>query len=93
MHFGWISFLKSHLYEIKKQYVEETRFKAYANSVKNPMKFVIFSSLIAFLCNIPIPNSQAVFGLGQCEKVKKEIQALENKSKLGFGIILEDEED
>ena len=31
-----------------------------------------------------------------CEEVdylKKEIQALENKSKLGFGIILEDEED
>lgn len=25
--------------------------------------------------------------------LKKEIQALENKSKLGFGIILEDEED
>ena len=27
------------------------------------------------------------------DELKKEIQALEDKSKLGFGIILEDEED
>jgi polyhydroxyalkanoate synthesis regulator phasin len=29
----------------------------------------------------------------EMDELKKEIQALENKSKLGFGIILEDEED
>jgi hypothetical protein len=29
----------------------------------------------------------------EMDDLKKEIQALENKSKLGFGIILEDEED
>ena len=29
----------------------------------------------------------------ETDELKKEIQALENKSKLGFGIILEDEED
>jgi uncharacterized coiled-coil DUF342 family protein len=28
----------------------------------------------------------------ETDELKKEIQALENKSKLGFGIILEDEE-
>ena len=29
----------------------------------------------------------------EMDELKKEIQALEDKSKLGFGIILEDEED
>ena len=29
----------------------------------------------------------------EIDNLKKEIQALEDKSKLGFGIILEDEED
>jgi uncharacterized coiled-coil DUF342 family protein len=29
----------------------------------------------------------------ETDELKKEIQALEDKSKLGFGIILEDEED
>ena len=29
----------------------------------------------------------------EMDNLKKEIQALEDKSKLGFGIILEDEED
>ena len=29
----------------------------------------------------------------EIDELKKEIQALEDKSKLGFGIILEDEED
>lgn len=29
----------------------------------------------------------------EMDDLKKEIQALENKSKLGFGVILEDEED
>jgi hypothetical protein len=29
----------------------------------------------------------------EMDELKKEIQAMEEKSKLGFGIILEDEED